>query len=112
MLSNTGNPKKLGKDRGPLHWSCRSLHIAVLGFHSGSIHPRAWCGQQMQVSTSLPDGFQALQWAHGVPSSRRSLPRDAGIVSKGEIITGMDSAVVSEKVGRKRVCVREASVLS
>lgn len=62
--------------------------------------------------TPRPDGFQAPQWACGIPSPRRSLPRDAGIVSRGEIITGMDSAVISEKVGRKRVCIREASVSS
>lgn len=37
-------------------------------------------------------------------------PRDAGIVSRGEMITGMGSVVIPEKVERKGDCIRRESL--
>lgn len=42
----------------------------------------------------------------------RSLPKDAGIVSRGEMITGMGSVVIPEKVERKRDCIRREALVS
>lgn len=105
MLSNTGNPKKhLAKTEVPC--------IGHVGSHIlwflGSTQALYTQGHGVANRCRSPAPTPTPQRACGIASSHRSLPRDAGIVSRGEIITGMDSAVVSEKVGRKRVCIREA----
>jgi hypothetical protein len=71
---------------------------------------RSKCGEVTGLQ-ALDTGISGMAAGMQV-QSLQVLPRDAGMVSRGEIITGMVSSFLSEKVVRKRDSIREAFISS